>query len=171
VKQKYVGQLVSLKVKRRKDPIKGFVLDFNENWVLLERNVVDYVIDGFVIVRADIVVSARRGEGEKFSEAVIRAKGRRVGLRDKVPLGEVQEILSCLTSNFGIFSIDNRSGTACNLGRLIKVEGVRLTVETLSPKGKWDDKMSFDQSKIKVIEFDTDYVRSLNAFSQINLAG
>ena len=44
--KKYIGQLMSIKYTDRPTAIKGFVIDYNDGWTLLEYNPVDYVIDG-----------------------------------------------------------------------------------------------------------------------------
>jgi hypothetical protein len=165
MKQKHIGKLVSLKLKGRKSPIAGLVVAFNEDWVLLQRNVVDYVIDGFVLVRANTIKDLKRGNEQRFVERVILSKGVAVRSEDEIPTGSLEEMLTFLTSNFGVFSIENKSGTACNLCRLEETNREYFAFETMNPKGVWDDRMTLSHDKIRIIEFGTDYINSLKAFS------
>ncbi len=45
----YLNQLVILEFTDIKNSFSGFLLDFNDDWILLRNNPVDFVIDGFVI--------------------------------------------------------------------------------------------------------------------------
>ena len=165
MRQRHLGLLVSLKLKGREKPICGLVASFNENWMLLKNNTVDYVIDGFVIVRADVVKSLKRGKKQEFVDRVIRSKGVSVEAGDAIPLGELEDILTYLTTRFGVFSIENRSGTACNLCRFKERKESSFTFDTMNPKGEWDGQLTLDYDKIKVVEFESDYIKSLKAFS------
>jgi hypothetical protein len=48
--KKRIGQLIKLKLKDMK-PIDGIMLDYNDDWTLMQSNSVDYVTDGYFVVR------------------------------------------------------------------------------------------------------------------------
>ena len=47
------------------------------------------------------------------------------------------------------------------LGKLIEINDDELVIDFLGTEGKFDGEMAFKQSKVRVIEFDTDYINSL----------
>ena len=47
------------------------------------------------------------------------------------------------------------------LGKLIELNDEELTIDFLDIKGQFGGELSFNPEKIRVIEFDTDYINSL----------
>lgn len=160
-KKKYIGQLISVKFSDRKNPICGYVVDYNDNWTLMKYNPVDYVIDGFVIFRNKNIDGFKRGSDEKWVEKVINLKGLQPTDKDIIPLINLEAILQYLTDNFGVFQVYTKSETACYLGRLKSIDEKTLVMDNLNPRGKWDGQIKFKTNEIRVIEFDTDYINSL----------
>ena len=72
--KKYIGQFISIKYSDRINPISGFVIDYNDDWTLLKFNPVDYVIDGYIILRHKNIEGFQRNANEKFKEKVIMLK-------------------------------------------------------------------------------------------------
>lgn len=165
-KKKYINELVSIKYTDRKDPFYGFVIDFNAEWTLLKYNSVDYVTDGYVILKHKNIQGVRRDAEEKFREKVIRLKGLAPTDKEMVPITDIESILKFLTKKFGVFQFYTKSETACYLGRLISIDSKQLIIDFLDPKGKWTGKMKFRPGDIRVIEFDTDYINSLKLVSK-----
>lgn len=164
-KEKYIGQLVSVKFTDRKTPIYGYVVDYNDDWTLMKYNPVDYIIDGYIIFRHKNIEGIRRDTDEKWREKVINLKGLQPADKDIIPLTDLETILRYLTHNFGVFQVYTKSETACYLGRLKSIDNKELIMDNLNPKGKWDGQIKFKTSDIKVIEFDTDYINSLKLVS------
>ena len=164
-KKKYVGKLVSIKYTDRPTPICGFVIDYNDDWTLLKYNLVDYVIDGFIILRHKKIEGFRREAEEKFKEKVIILKGQHLADITDFPLTDLGTILSNLTKKYGVFKFNLKTEKACYLGSLKTLTKARLTIDYLNPKGIWTKEMQFRPNDIRTIEFDTDYINSLKLFS------
>lgn len=160
-KKKHIGQLVSVKFTDRKTPICGYVVDYNDEWTLMKYNPVDYIIDGYIIIRHKNIEGFRRDTDEKWREKVINLKGLQPIDNDIIPLTDLETILKYLTDNFGVFQVYTKSETACYLGRLNSIVKKELIIDNLNPKGKWEGQMKFRTADIRTIEFDTDYINSL----------
>jgi hypothetical protein len=160
-KKKFIGQLVSVKFTDRKTPIYGYVIDYNDDWTLMKYNPVDYIIDGYILVRHKNIEGFRRDADEKWKEKVINLKGQQPTDKDIIPLTDLETILEYLTENFGVFQIYTKSESACYLGRLRSIDRKALVTDDLTPRGKWEGQMKFRTGDIRVIEFDTDYINSL----------
>ena len=66
-----------------------------------------------------------------------------------------------LAIKYEVFQIAKKSDKAVYLGKLIEINQEELVIDFLGAEGKFDGEMSFKLSKIRVIEFDTDYINSL----------
>lgn len=165
-KKKYIGQLVSIKYSDRPTPISGFVIDYNDQWTLLKYNLVDYVIDGYIILRHKNIVGFRRDAKEKFREKVIMLKKQHLPDIADLPLTDLETILSSLTKKYGIFQFELKTEKACYLGKLKSLTTSKLTIDYLNPKGRWTKQMQFRPNDIRTIEFDTDYINSLKLVSK-----
>lgn len=160
-KKKYIGQLISIKFSDRKGIIYGFVVDYNEDWILMKYNPVDYIIDGYILIRHKNIEGFRRDVDEIWKEKIIKLKGLEPTVDDIIPITNLEVILNYLTNNFGVFNIYTKSEKACYLGKLKSLNSKQLVIDFLSTNGKWDGEMKFRPGDIRTIEFDTDYINSL----------
>ena len=165
-KKKYLGQLVSVKYSDRPTPIFGIVIDYNDDWTLLKHNPVDYVIDGYIILRHKNIEGFHRDTNEKFKEKVIKLKKKHLPDFSSFPLTDLGTILLNLTKRYGIFQFDLKTEKACYLGKLKSLTTNKLTIDYLNPKGIWTKQMEFRPNDIRTIEFDTDYIKSLMLISK-----
>lgn len=160
-KKKHIGQLVSVHFSDRKTPIYGYVIDYSDDWTLLKHNPVDFIVDGYVIVRHKNVAEIRRSKEEKWKEQVMNLKGLKPTGNEHVPLTNLETILQHLTEKAGVFQLYTKSEKACYLGRLHSMDAKVLVLDNLNTKGQWDGQITFKPGEIRVVEFDTDYSNSL----------
>jgi hypothetical protein len=157
----HVGELISIHFKDRKTPIFGIVAGFSQEWVLLKSNVVDYVIDGYTILKRVNITEIRRGAEEKFREKILKLKGETVNSPFDFALTDLSEILNQLEAKFGVFELQEKAEGKCYIGRLKSITNKELIIYTLSPKGKWKGQLRFKLNDVRVIQFETDYINSL----------
>jgi hypothetical protein len=69
--------------------------------------------------------------------------------------------MNFIATKYEIFQIAKKSDKAVYLGKLIDLNEKEVVIDFLGTEGKFEGEMSFKQSKIRVIEFDTDYINSL----------
>ena len=165
-KKKHIGKLVSVKFSDRKEPIYGFIINYNDDWTLMKYNPVDYVIDGYIIFKNKNIEGFHRSDAEKFKEKVIRLKGLESSENDLVPITDITVILKYLTAKFGVFQFQTKSETICYLGKVKSLDSKQLIIDYLNTKGQWDKQMTFRLGDIRVIEFETDYIKSLQLVCQ-----
>lgn len=162
MKQKsLIGKMISVHFTDRKTPVFGYLIDETAEWSLLKSNPVDYLTDGYVILRNKNRKEYSHGEEEKWKEKVMNLKGLQPSIRENIPITDLETILSHLTKKFGVFQLSTKSESTCYLGKLNSINAKELVIDALNPKGKWIGSMRFKHSQIRVIEYDTDYIRSL----------
>jgi hypothetical protein len=143
--EKYLRQLISIVFEDQKEVFTGFLIDWTEDWILLKNNPVDFIIDGYTILKNKNVKSIIQDDDYEFTERVIKLKGLKTSAEEIIPLHDLPSIINFLATNHEIFQIAKKSDKADFLGT----------------EGKFDGEMSFKLNKIRVIEFDTDYINSL----------
>ena len=158
--KKYLNKLVSINFKDKK-PVAGIILDFNDEWILMKYNVVDYIIDGYTIVKNKNIKKIEYGEREKWTEKILILKKYKTASKAKISLTNLEIILNSLTKNYGVFTLYTKEEGVCWLGRLNSFNDKKFTIDDLTPRGKWEGQLSFRESEIRTIEFDTDYINSL----------
>ncbi len=166
VKKKNIGQFISIKFTDRKEPIGGFVIDYNDDWTLMKYNVVDFVIDGYIIFKHKNIEGFRRDKEEKFLEKIITLKGQQSNETEKIPITDLKTILTYLTEKFGLFQFETKSQKICYLGKLVSIDDKLVTVKSLDSEGKWGENISFKVADIRAIEFDNDYINSLKLVAE-----
>lgn len=159
--EKYLRQLISIEFEDKKEIFTGFLIDWTEDWILIKNNPVDFIIDGYTILKNKNVKAIIQDEDHEFTERVIRLKGFKISAEEIIPLHNFDAIIHFLEKRYEIFQIATKSDKAVYLGKLISLDEEELTLDFLGTEGKFDGEISFKPNKVRVIEFDTDYINSL----------
>jgi hypothetical protein len=161
IMEKYLRQLISIEFDDKKEIFSGFLIDWTEDWILLKNNPVDFIIDGYTILKNKNVKSIIQDKDHEFTERVIKLKGLKTSAEEIIPLNDLPSIIKFLANKYEIFQITKKSDKAVYLGKLIELNEKELVIDFLGTEGEFEGEMSFKLNKIRVLEFDTDYINSL----------
>ena len=162
--KKYLGQLLTLKFEYSNETIEysGYLIDYNDKWVLLKYNKVDYEVDGYIILSNKYVTAFKRDDKEKFTQKILDLKGYKPKDKERIPITDLNTILTYLTDKFGIFQFNMKVDKTSWLGSVKNISGSDLVIDYLTPRGTWTKTMPpFKLGNIRTIEFDTNYINSL----------
>jgi hypothetical protein len=159
--EKYLRQLISIEFEDKKEIFSGFLIDWTEDWILLKNNPVDFIIDGYTILKNKNIKSIIQDEDHEFVERVIKLKGLKTSAERIIPLKDLSSIIRFLANQYEIFQIAKKSDKAVYLGKLVEINEEEVVIDFLGTEGEFEGEMSFKQNKIRAIEFDTDYINSL----------
>lgn len=165
--QNLKGKLVSFKYRDRKEIFTGYLIDFNDDWTLIKYNPVDYVVDGYLLLKSDKILKYKRDEEEEFREKVLQAKNCIPTEQDNIPITDLAETLKIISDRFGAFKIEEKEDTECFIGRFVKMTKHDLYIQELDPHGKWVEINKYKLQSIRPIEFDSDYINSLISYNKI----
>jgi len=160
------GKFVSFKYRDRKSIISGYLIDFNNDWTLIKYNPIDYVIDGYLILKTDKILKYKRDDDEKFREKVLKAKNLIPTDKDIFPITDLSETLKLISDRFGAFKIEKKDDTVCFIGRLVKITKENLIIQEIDARAQWVETEKYKLKSIRTIEFDSDYVNSLILYSK-----
>ncbi|CAM2973840.1 hypothetical protein [Flavobacterium frigoris] len=159
--EKYVRQLITIEFDDKKEIFSGFLIDWTEDWILLKNNPVDFIIDGYTILKNKNIKAIIQDKDHEFTERVIKLKGLKTSAAEIIPLKDVSIIIYFFANKYEIFQIATKSDKAVYLGKLLELNEEELLIDFLGTEGEFEGEMSFKLNKIRVIEFDTDYINSL----------
>ena len=103
--EKYLRQLISIEFEDKKEIFTGFLIDWTEDWILLKNNPVDFIIDGYTILRNTRVQSIIQDEDHEFTERVIKLKGLKTSAEEIIPLKDLPTIIQFLADKYEVFQI------------------------------------------------------------------
>ncbi|MBE8727097.1 hypothetical protein [Flavobacterium hungaricum] len=166
--EQYLRQLVEIEFLDKKEIFNGFLIDYSDEWILLRNNPVDFILDGFVILRNKNIQAVNSDQDLAFTEKVIRLKGLKINSDDIIPIKDLASIINYISEKYGIFQIAKKSSKSAYLGKLIELTDEELTINFIDIRGQFGGELSFNPEKIRVIEFDTDYINSLKLIVEDN---
>ncbi len=159
--KKYLGQLISIEFDDLKEIFSGFLIDYSEEWILLRKNPVDFILDGFILLKHKKIKNIHRDEEHEFTEKVIRLKGEKTTTDKIIPIQDLASIVAFLDENYGVFQIAKKPTLSAYLGKLIALSKDELILDFLDTQGEFGGELSFKPEKIRTIEFDTDYIKAI----------
>lgn len=162
----YHKSLITIEFSDKKEPVSGFLLDYSEDWILLQSNPSDFIVDGYVIVANKNIEGVYRDENEIFTERVIRIKNILPSINKRVPLENTKAMFEFINEEYGLFFFSKKSNGAIYPGKLIAIDDLQITLQWIDLKGKWEENRTFKLDKIRQIEFNNDYLISLKLASE-----
>ena len=166
--KEYINKLITIEFSDRKRTESGFLIDFSGDWILLKSNPVDFIIDGYTIVMNKNIEAIYYEEKEKFIEKVLRLKRLEPNQAEKIPLDNIVEIFKHINEKFGIFQFFKKSDKAIYPGRLREINSKEITIDWIDLEGNWSEERNFKLDKIRIIEFEKDYIKSLKLVADNN---
>ena len=159
--KKNLGQLISIEFDDLKEIFSGFLIDYSEEWILLRKNPVDFVLDGYILLKHKKVKTIHRDEDHEFTEKIIRLKGEKTTTDTIIPIQNLATIVSFLDENYSVFQFSKKSTRITYLGKLISLSKDELIIDFLDTRGEYGGDLCVKPEKIRTIEFDTDYIKAI----------
>ncbi|WP_129021430.1 hypothetical protein [Edaphocola flava] len=161
VKKSYINEVVSLKVKNRRTPICGVVLEYNDHWTLMKSNPVDYVIDGYMLINNKKVSAFRQDEEELFKQNIVQRKGVLSGTSGLMLSENETALFFTIQNTYGLLQFELKSEKICYIGSIIDVQSEQITVQLVDSYARKTDTMDILINEIVSVHFDNDYTNSL----------
>jgi hypothetical protein len=160
------GRFISIKYRDRKEIFSGYLIDYNDEWTLIKYNPVDYVVDGYLLLKSDKILKYKIEEEELFKENVLKAKNIIPTVEDIFPISDLGETLKLISDRFGAFKIEEKDENACYIGRFVRMTKNDLYMQEIDPHAKWGEIGKYKLQSIRTIEFGSDYINSLIVYNK-----
>jgi hypothetical protein len=158
----------TIQLRGRENSLCGILIHSGIEWILLRYIPVDYVLDGYLLIRKKYIKKIIREENEIFNESVIHIKYTAEKRFDEIErqLDEITHILYYLMHREIIIQFDFSDDRVCYIGKIKKLYTKTMRVQNLDPRGNWEDESSYLFEQTRTIQFDNDYINSLIAYNK-----
>jgi hypothetical protein len=140
----------------------------NEEWLLLHRIPVDYIIDGYVLIAKAHIVSRKPGKHCKRTGQILKLKGIKAEVPEGFQFQGVVEMLRWVEQHYGLVEFSDKEESSF-FGWIDKVDSVHFWAAMLWADGTTQlasDTDPFVISEIQTISFDNDYSQSVKLLWQ-----
>lgn len=162
--KKYKESLISLKLKSRRMPVDGIVIDYDKDWTLLKYNPVDYVLDGYILVNNKKVKGFQRSQEELFKEKIIKLKTITLMNTNASAIFNLESIVAMLVSRNDLLQIETSSESVTCVGYASLINEESILLSSVNPNGKKGSKRSIPINEIRTIQYENDYLTSLKLY-------
>lgn len=161
-KKKYVK--ICRTVKEGEANIHGFILDMNEDFLLIQNNE-EFNLNGYSIIRKDNFDSIRLSKTEKTIRKILKSEGvikNELGIKSNINLTSFESIFKDLKDKgyFAIVECEDLKKPTFTIGEIATISKKSVAIRYFSPKGiieKKPRKIKFDE--ITLVKFDDRYTK------------
>jgi hypothetical protein len=158
---------INVEISGWESHVSGIIVKESSQWILLNINPVDYVVDGFTVIFKKFIRNLKVKKEDMFKYQVIKSCDKIKSTR----LITFDEDSIQLTKNIGrayeILAIRREFDHEIQVGIYQKFQRGKLCVGSIKTNGRPDGKDNFDFDSIRAIEFDTDYLTSLRCYQRL----
>lgn len=148
----------------------GLLLTENDEWILVKHIPVDYAIDGYRLYKKEFVKKRERTDTEKQIEKVLKLKGVNNSIPNGFEFAGALELLKWVESKYGLFEFQDDDESEIFYGKFNSINSGKLVIDLVTANGEIDQSFDFefDLSKIRILEFETDYHLSMKLLWEDN---
>ncbi|MBK1791703.1 hypothetical protein [Persicirhabdus sediminis] len=139
--------------------IHGFIVDYDDQWILLKREY-DFHIDGWLLLRIADISALKSTPTNEFQKALLEEEGLldRVDFAAKIPEGGVRHLLDNFDRRAVIILEDEIQNDLFVIGFIDEVTQHNVSVDFITGIGQIDDEKSvLDIESITSITYDSNY--------------
>ena len=140
----------------------GLLLAENDEWLLMRKLPVDYVVDGYILVAKAHIVARGVDQKRRQIARVLKLKGVTSEVPKGFSFGNTVDMLRWIEQKYKIFQVQDEEETLF-CGQFRDSDETHYRINSLSPRAELnlDYDMWFNFSELITVEFDTDYLNSL----------
>ncbi|MEJ5105074.1 hypothetical protein [Chryseobacterium sp. MYb328] len=145
-----------------KNSEQGILINYSKDWILLKSNPVDFILDGYSVIKNCNIKNITTDNKTEFVEKGMKLKGISIDKKvKKLPLQNFDSIIESINKNFGIFSLAKKKDDVIFPGKLKKLTEKKINLTWIDLNANWTVSREFIKDKVRIINFDTDYLTSL----------
>lgn len=162
-----IGKFYSFKIKGWQYAINGVVCDIGAEWILIKAIIGDFQYDGFSIIRTKHIKEWIHDERNIFIEHVLLTKGIMDIPFPNIPLDNPTTPFLWFLQQKEIIFFTPKDESDGFMGEIIKLTKRQFDLHPMLSEGIWSlETWTFSINNIIVIEWQSDYIKSLIKYSQ-----
>ena len=167
-----IGKIKNFHLKDWEDPITGQIISTNKDWILIHFIPVDYVLDGYKILKRSFIEKSGRGNFEKQRERVLKLRNHSLAEFPNFKFGTTTELINWIELNYELFEFNYLKEKSTYFGKVNRIlENEILILDLIDPKGAVieETEPDFEMNNIRVLSFDSDYFNAIKLLWKDNL--
>lgn len=163
-------ELIDIKINRRSELISGVKIKEGNQWVLVNYNPIDYVLDGYSFINKKYIKKVLIVSEEVFDYRVIKIKYND-NISDSFSnliFDTYKGLLLNLLSTSKLAEFEFESSEYCIIGKITKMNEKSFIINKLSTEGEFIGEENFKFNSIRIINTETDYLKALEGFLNEN---
>lgn len=171
--QKYVDRKDIIQVartfKNHEDNINGFLLNFSNNFILMQREI-DFMLDGYCIIPKDKFDSTRRNKTDLIHKKILKKIGitqKEYGIKAKLDLTNWNSVFKSLKKNdfFAIIECEDLEEPTFFIGPITRVNKKSVSIHYFDSTGQFDEKpVKVKFEDITIVVFDDRYTNTYRKY-------
>ena len=159
-------ELVDLKISRYPDLIKGIVIKNGTQWLALEENIVDYVLDGFLFVNKYYVQQVSELSHDTLRYKVLSIKH---SSGPQFPcLDNYADLIKYLRDKRMLIAIGRNDQKSILVGRIADFTNDTFCLIPIGVDLQELPRVKIDCKKIRYISIMSDYLMSITDYLKVN---
>ncbi len=156
--------LAEIKISRYPGFVRGLVLKETEQWIVLKRNVVDYVLDGDMFINKAYVKRINLLPPDSLDAQIMSLKqeGKAI-LPDWI---DTDRLLCSLCEAGTLVDIGLESQDYVLVGYIVSVAEKSFRLRMIGTKGEMLNAIRIESDKIRTLVTDSDYLQSLEMYRE-----
>lgn len=148
-------------LKGWKTPLSGILVDENDKWILINNIISDYLLDGFTLIRKKYLLDRSTGNWEQQVKLVMKLRGYKPKV--KLKLNTIPSMMDNISLKYDLFSFQDSHEDSLQIGIIEKFSKKNVFLRFIKRSGKLDSKYlwKYPQKSIRLISFNTDYLKSV----------
>ena len=164
--KKYIGKLVEFDRGDLNDGgcTGGYVLDYSDDWTLLQFVSRDIFIDGYLVIRNDTIRRYRLFDDHKaMVHRALRKLKQFPASPGKMDLTDANTVVQSANALFPLVVIHRelRWKDECHIGGIAAVTSKTITISSIDPGAEYDGPYRIRSADITQVGFDGQYERAL----------
>jgi hypothetical protein len=155
------GKVYSFQLENCDDLVSGVVVAQGDEFIMLRKLSLDYLLDGVMFIRTMHVEKVYRKKSEKFKDAILSEKYSKMEELRIPNLNKVGKFFKWLAifDCIDITLVDYYG--AVFLGEITELTKKKIVLNSLTPTAEWNGETTYKIDNISIINVETDYIHSL----------
>lgn len=156
--------LAEIKISRYPGFVRGLVLKETEQWIVLKRNLIDYVLDGYMFINEAYVKRINMLPPDSLDAQIMSLKqeGNAI-LPDWI---DTDRLLCSLCEAGTLVDIGLESQDYVLVGYIVSVAEKSFRLRMIGTKGEMLNAIRIESDKIRTLVTDSDYLQSLEMYRE-----